>query len=256
MRCNMLLIAPTMCLLALLQWTPSGRVGAVPGWRCRWQLLIMAGVAIGFGLLAQLPVLLASVGEHEVLKTAAQALISVFPAAQYVRILLVSQNYQPSELLEWCSNKELTAAMAAQQGSSNSQQAAMRRGMTLHTQQLQPQSAREFDDWAMLQQRFGMHSFAAAPLMVAGTVYGVMLAASPTPGCFSQRSLPLLETAAAMLAPYAAVLYKFEQATTAKLMLRQMLPPRVVDAAIERINQGGFGAADPFAGINQQLPLS
>lgn len=72
----------------------------------------------------------------------------------------------------------------------------------------------------------------------------------------TRRSLPLLETAAAMLAPYAAVLYKFEQATTAKLMLRQMLPPRVVDAAIERINQGGFGAADPFAGINQQLPLS
>jgi hypothetical protein len=55
------------------------------------------------------------------------------------RILLVSQNYQPSELLEWCSNKQLTAAMAELQGSSNAQQAAMRRGMALHTQQLQPQ---------------------------------------------------------------------------------------------------------------------
>jgi hypothetical protein len=58
-----------------------------------------------------------------------------------------------------------------------------------------------------------------------------------------------------MLAPYAAVLYKFQQATAAKQMLRQMLPPRVVDAAIERINQGGFGAADPFAGVNQELPM-
>jgi hypothetical protein len=38
-----------------------------------------------FGLLAQLPVQLAAVSEHEVLKTAAEALISVFPAAQYVR---------------------------------------------------------------------------------------------------------------------------------------------------------------------------
>jgi hypothetical protein len=57
------------------------------------------------------------------------------------RILLVSQNYQPSELLEWCSNKQLTAAMAELQSSSssNAQQAAMRRGMALHTQQLQPQ---------------------------------------------------------------------------------------------------------------------
>jgi hypothetical protein len=53
--------------------------------------------------------------------------------------MLVSQNYQPSELLEWCSNKQLTAAMAELQSSSNSQQAAMRRGMTLHTQQLQPE---------------------------------------------------------------------------------------------------------------------
>jgi hypothetical protein len=55
------------------------------------------------------------------------------------RILLVSQNYQPSELLEWCSNKQLTAAMAEPQGSSNAQQAAMRRGMALHTQQLHSQ---------------------------------------------------------------------------------------------------------------------
>ncbi|WIA22829.1 hypothetical protein OEZ86_009778 [Tetradesmus obliquus] len=208
-----------------------------------------------FALLAQLPVQLAAVSEHEVLKIAAEVLISVFPAVQYVRILLVSQNYQPSELLEWCSNTQLTAAMAELQGSSSSQQAAMRRGMTLHTQQLQPQSAAEFEDWAMLQQRFGLHSFAAVPLMVAGTVYGVILAASPTPGCFSPRSLPLLETAAHMLAPYAAVLYKFQQATAAKQLLRQMLPARVVDAAIERINQGGFGAADPFAGLNQELPF-
>lgn len=51
----------------------------------------------------------------------------------------MSQNYQPSELLEWCSNTQLTAALAELQGSSSSQQAAMRRGMTLHTQQLQPQ---------------------------------------------------------------------------------------------------------------------
>jgi hypothetical protein len=45
----------------------------------------------------------------------------------------------------------------------------------------------DFDDWILLQQRFSMQSFAAVPLMVAGTVYGVILAASPTPGCFSPR---------------------------------------------------------------------
>lgn len=48
-------------------------------------MLLLLLLLFQFGLLAQLPVLLASVGEHEVLKTAAQALISVFPAAQYVR---------------------------------------------------------------------------------------------------------------------------------------------------------------------------
>jgi hypothetical protein len=58
-----------------------------------------------------------------------------------------------------------------------------------------------------------------------------------------------------MLAPYAAVLYKFQQASSARQMLRQLLPARVVDAAIDRINLGGFGAADPLAGINQELPF-
>jgi hypothetical protein len=48
-------------------------------------------------------------------------------------------------------------------------------------------AGQEFEDWAILQQRFGMQSFAAVPLMVAGTVYGVILAASPASGCFSPR---------------------------------------------------------------------
>jgi hypothetical protein len=52
-----------------------------------------------FGLLAQLPVQLAAVSEHEVLKTATQALISVFPAAKYFRCVLT----QGLELQSTCA---------------------------------------------------------------------------------------------------------------------------------------------------------
>jgi hypothetical protein len=47
--------------------------------------MLMLLLLLQFRLLAQLPVQLAAVSEHEVLKSAAQVLISVFPAAQYVR---------------------------------------------------------------------------------------------------------------------------------------------------------------------------
>lgn len=48
-------------------------------------------------------------------------------------------------------------------------------------------SSTDFTDWRVLQQQFGMHSFAAVPLMVAGTVHGVILAASAAPHTFTPR---------------------------------------------------------------------
>jgi hypothetical protein len=45
----------------------------------------------------------------------------------------------------------------------------------------------DFTDWRVLQQQFGLHSFAAVPLMVAGTVHGVILAAAAAPHTFTKR---------------------------------------------------------------------
>jgi len=49
---------------------------------------------------------------------------------------------------------------------------------------LRPQ---DYTDWRVLQQQFGMQSFAAVPLMVAGTVHGVIMAAAAGPNTFSVR---------------------------------------------------------------------
>lgn len=62
-----------------------------------------------------------------------------------------------------------------------------------------------------------------------------------------------METAAHMLAPYAAVLYKYQQITVTKGLLHQLLPARVVDAAIERLGLGNFSAADLFSNVNQDF---
>jgi hypothetical protein len=63
----------------------SRRLGRRVPWYPNQQDLMLLLLLLQFGLLAQLPVQLAAVNEHGVLKTAAEALISVFPAAQYVR---------------------------------------------------------------------------------------------------------------------------------------------------------------------------
>jgi hypothetical protein len=49
-----------------------------------------------------------------------------------------------------------------------------------------------------------------------------------------------------MLAPYAAVLYKYQQIQSTRLLLQQLLPPRVVAAAIDRLSIGGSGLVDAF----------
>jgi hypothetical protein len=63
----------------------TGSVGAHSVPNQRDLLLMLLLLLLQFGVLAQLPVQLAAVSEHEVLKIAAQALISVFPAVQYIR---------------------------------------------------------------------------------------------------------------------------------------------------------------------------
>lgn len=45
----------------------------------------------------------------------------------------------------------------------------------------------DYTDWRVLQQQFGLHSFAAVPLMVAGTVHGVIMAGASAPHTFTQR---------------------------------------------------------------------
>jgi hypothetical protein len=56
----------------------------------------------------------------------------------------------------------------------------------------------------------------------------------------------VLETAAHMLAPYAAVLYKHQQMQVVRGLLQQLLPARVVDAALERMCQGGNSVVSLF----------
>lgn len=81
------------------------------------------------------------------------------------RVLLVSQNYQPSQLLELCSDQRMAPMMAeassifsstgssgstgstASESCNNSQQAAMRQGMAMYTPQLQQQQQDEQPGW-------------------------------------------------------------------------------------------------------------
>lgn len=63
----------------------------------------------------------------------------------------------------------------------------------------------------------------------------------------------MIEAAAHMLAPYAAILYKHQQLQVTRSLLQQLLPPRVVAAAIERISQGGNSAADVFVNAHASV---
>lgn len=56
-----------------------------------------------------------------------------------------------------------------------------------------------------------------------------------------------------MLAPYAAVLYKYQQMQSTRAMLEQLLPPRVVAAAIDRLSIGGNSAVDLFVPTHNEL---
>jgi hypothetical protein len=56
----------------------------------------------------------------------------------------------------------------------------------------------------------------------------------------------LICTVAHILAPYAAVMYKHQQIQSTRALLEQMLPPRVVAAAIERLSFGGNSLVDLF----------
>lgn len=65
-------------------------VGALPVSNHTDLLLLLL---LQFALLAHLPVQLAAVSEHEVLKIAAEVLISVFPAVQYVRCAFKARDH-------------------------------------------------------------------------------------------------------------------------------------------------------------------
>lgn len=66
-------------------------------------------------------------------------------------------------------------------------------------------------------------------------------------------TLQLIRTVANMLAPYAAVLYKFQQIQSTRLLLQHLLPPRVVAAAIDRLSIGGSGLVDAFGPTHVDL---
>lgn len=63
---------------------------------------------------------------------------------------------------------------------------------------------------------------------------------------YDNRSLHSIRTVANMLAPYAAVLYKYQQIQSTRGMPEQLLPPRVVAAAMDRLSAGGNSAVDVF----------
>lgn len=71
--------------------------------------------------------------------------------------------------------------------------------------------------------------------------------------CPACSSMHLLRTVANMLAPYAAVLYKHSQIQSARGMLEQLLPARVVAAAIGRLSVGGNSAVDVFVPAHHDL---
>ncbi|KAF8066319.1 hypothetical protein HT031_002642 [Scenedesmus sp. PABB004] len=188
--------------------------------------------------LADLPCALSEAAEHEVLSVAAAHVARLAPAA-YVRILLAGGDCQPVEVLEWGSDAALVAAARGAADGNASQQAAMRRGAALHVQQLHARHG-EYADWRALAQRCGMRSVGVVPLTLAGSVHGALLAASPAPRCFTPSAMARLAAAAQLLAPYAALLAKHEQAGRTRGLLHQLLPARVVRAAIDRVAGAGL----------------
>lgn len=63
--------------------------------------------------------------------------------------------------------------------------------------------------------------------------------------------MQLLEMAANMSAPYAAVMFKYEQIQATRQLMARVLPERVVDAAVQRLQLGGLSAADLFVPTHQ-----
>jgi hypothetical protein len=63
----------------------------------------------------------------------------------------------------------------------------------------------------------------------------------------------LIRTVANLLAPYAAVLFKYQQIQSTRSMLEQLLPARVVAAAIDRLSIGDNSLVNLFVPTHQDV---
>lgn len=91
--------------------------------------------------------------------------------------------------------------------------------------------------------------------LVTGTDFHAVPALLPPCGspCDLRSTIHYLRTVCSMLAPYAAVLYKYQQMQSTRAMLEQLLPPRVVAAAIDRLSIGGNSAVDLFVPTHHEM---
>jgi hypothetical protein len=73
---------------------------------------------------------------------------------------------------------------------------------------------------------------------------------------FMCSSMHLIRTVANLVAPYAAVLFKYQQIQSTRSMLEQLLPTRVVAAAIDRLAIGGSSLNNLFVPTHQDVQQS